>query len=143
MFTRRALLAGVAPGAALVVAGCTTAQQTNFALQWTTFIDQVTAIVARGCSTLGSLQGFIPTANTIEAIVAALYPAADPIIAAINAGSTAVLATANALCAAIPPNPPPALLRKLRSAVRGVTKPVYINTVVVNGKPVPVLGYGS
>ncbi len=138
MLTRRTLLAGVAPGAALIASGCTAAQQADITAQWANFIDQVTSIVARGC---GIVQGFIPTANTIEAIVAALYPAAA---AAIAAGSAAVNAVAGAICSAVAKAPATRLLR-LRGARRGITPPVYVGTVVVgpNHTPVPVVGYGS
>lgn len=143
MLTRRTLLAGVTPGAALVVAGCTSTQQANFAVQWANFINQVQDIASRGCTTAqGVLVAIIPTANTIEAVVAALYPAAVPAIAAVNAGTVAVTAVVNAVCSAIPPNPPASLVRKLRGAVRGVTPPVFVNNVVVNGQVVPIVGYG-
>lgn len=135
MLTRRMLLAGVAPGAALVVAGCTSTQEAQFAQQWSNFIDQVTTIVSKGC---GIVQGFIPTANTIEAIVSALYPAAA---AAIAAGAAAVNSVASAICSAVQ-SAPPAALKRLRGAARGITPPAFVGNVVVNGKVVPVVGYG-
>ena len=137
MLSRRTLLAAVAPGAALALAGCTAAQQQQAALDWTNFVDQVTAIVAKGCSTA---QGYIPTANTIAAVVEALYPSLS---AAVAGGLAAVEAAATSLCNAIPANPPAALVRKLRGSVRGVTSPVNIGTIVVNGKTIQVAGYGS
>jgi hypothetical protein len=121
--------AGIVPLA--VLGACTTVQISN----WTTFVDQVIAIVAKGC---GLAQGYIPTVNTILAVVTALYPT---IGAAVTAGATAVEAVASALCSAIPANPPASFTQRLAKATAGA--PIVIGTITVNGKPVVVHGYSA
>lgn len=131
MLTRRILLAGAA---AMPLAGCTTAQIAQFQQQWSNFVDQVNGYLAKGC---GLVPGFIATANSIEAVVAAFYPTAS---AAIAAGSAAVQAVASTICGMVPSAPPAALAAKLRAATPSV--PTVVGNVTVNGRVIPVTGYG-
>ncbi len=127
--SRRTLLSSAAGFVPLAAIGaCTTVQITN----WNTFVDQVIAIVARGC---GTVQGFIPTVNTILAVVTALYPT---IGVAISAGATAVEAVASTICSAVQ-TIPPATADRLRKATAAA--PIVIGTITVNGKPVVIHGY--
>ena len=133
MISRRMFVATVAPGALL--AGCTSTQIATFQQQWSNFVDQVNSILAAGC---GLLPGFIATANTIEAVVAAFYASAS---AAIAAGAAAIQAVASALCSTVPTVPPAALAAKLHAAAAtGV--PAIVGNITINGKVIPVHGYG-
>lgn len=136
MLTRRLLLTTVAPGAALVaLTGCTATQEAQFAANWSNFVDKVNAIVSKGC---GLLPAFVASANTVEALATALYPSVG---AAIAAGAAGIQAVAGSLCSTTPAAPPAALARKLRrAATSGV--PTFVGNVTVNGKVVPVTGYG-
>jgi hypothetical protein len=139
MLSRRKLLlqgGTAAVGGALVLSGCTAAQETQETqaqTDWANFLAQVQNIVAQGCSVV---QGFIPTIDTITAVVTALYPS---IGAAIAAGVAAVQSVATTICGAITPS---TNLAKLRGARRGATAPVYIGTVTAGGHSVPVNGWG-
>lgn len=135
MLTRRnVLLAGVGVGT-LALGACTAAQETQFAAQWSNFVDQVNAILSKGC---GLLPAFVATANTIEAVATQFYPA---IAAAVAAGAAGVQAVAGALCSTTPSAPPAALGAKLRrAAVSGI--PTFVGNVTVNGRVIPVSGYG-
>lgn len=136
MLTRRMLMAGVAPGAALVVAGCTSAQIATAQQDFATFVDQVNNILRAGCSSL--LPAFTATANTIAAVASVLYPS---IAAAVSTGAAAVQAVASALCSTIPAAPAAQLRAKsLRAAAAGAPAPV-LGYVVVNGKTITVTGY--
>ena len=131
--TRRKLLATAAPAAAFALAGCSSTQIATAEQDWANFVDQVNKLLAGGCSLL---PGFVATANTISAVVTALYPT---IGAAIAAGSSAVQAVANAICGAIPANPPVSLRRKLKASSPAL--PVHVGDVTIGGKPIPIIGY--
>lgn len=135
MLTRRFLLTTIAPGGALAVAGCTSAQEAQFAADWSNFVDQVNAIVSKGC---GLLPSFVASANSIETIAGALYPTAA---AAIAAGAAGVQAVANSICSTVPAAPPASLAYKLRRSVASGV-PVIVGNVTINGKTIPVTGYG-
>jgi hypothetical protein len=133
MLTRRTLLATVAPGAALALAGCSTAQQQAITTAYDNFLAQVQNIVAQGCA-LGA--GFIPAIPSIEAVVNILYPGLGTAVAGVAGAITTV---ASALCSASAATPPASLRRRL--ARSSVGNPVYIGTISVNGQPVVVKGY--
>lgn len=131
--SRRKLLVGAAPVAALAVAGCST-QLATIQQDWSTFIDQVNAILAAGCSTV--VPAFTATATTIEAVVNILYPGVG---AAVSGVVGAVQEVASAICSTVPVEPPAALAKKLAGSSRKL--PVVIGTTVINGVPVTVTGY--
>ena len=123
--SRRVLLTGIAPGALLTVAGCTTAQQASITAAYNQFLAQVQAIVAKGCS-IG--QGFIPAIPSIEAVINILYPGLGTAVAGV---AGAINAVSSALCSAATTTPPASLARRLRAS--SPATPIYIGTIVVNG----------
>lgn len=131
--SRRTLLASAAPAAALAVVGCTAAQQAQITASYDTFLAQVQALVAQGCS-VGA--GFLPAIPSIEAVVNILYPGLGSAVAGVAGAVTTV---ASALCGATAGTPPAALKRKL--AKSSVAVPVLIGTITVNGQSVQVAGY--
>jgi hypothetical protein len=133
MINRRALLVSAA---AVPLAGCQGIDIAKFQAEWNNFVDQVNGILAAGC---GLVPGFIATANSIAAVVAAFYPAAT---AAIAAGAAAVQAVAGAICSMVPSAPPAQLAAKLVRAAE-TRIPIVIGNVVINGKVIPIRGYGS
>jgi len=115
---RNVLLGGVA---AVGLAGCSTINWPNVQAQWNSWVDQVTALVAKGCN-IGT--GYIPTVETIAAAVAALFgPAA---VATVTAISGSVAQVASELCSAIPQNPTPAFKERLAAAGPGA--PIVVGT---------------
>ncbi len=133
MFTRRMMLLS---GVCVPLAGCTATQIAQFQAQWSNFVDQVNAILRVGC---GSIPGFIATANSIEAVVTAFYPSGAMAIAA---GAAAVQAVAGAICSMVPSAPPAALRSKLRRAAT-TNIPTVVGNVTINGRVIPVTGYGA
>lgn len=133
--TRRKLMACAAPAVVLGLSGCA-GQLAQAQQDWNNFVDEVNAIVAQGCN--GIIPSFIATANTISAVVTALYPSVG---AAIAAGAGAVQAAANAICSAVPTSPPAVASLKKRLLRSSRNLAVVIGTVVINGKPVQVVGY--
>ncbi len=141
MMNRRHLVLAI-PAVALT--GCTSAQIAQFQQDWSNFVDRVNALLRKGC---GALPGFIATANTIEAVAGAFYPAAS---AAIAAGAAGVQAVASAICGMVPVAPPPVLAARLhRARLSGIPTVVGnvvikdINgNVVINGRVIPIAGYG-
>lgn len=131
MISRRAILSGAA---VLPLAGCTSVQIANFQQQWANFIDSVNSILSKGC---GALPGFVATANTIEAVVAAFYPTGA---AAIAAGAAAIAAVAGAICNTVPAAPKTALSANLLSNTSaGIV--TFVGNTNVNGRIIPVQGY--
>jgi hypothetical protein len=101
--SRRKLLTGVAPGAALVAAGCTTAQIQNFQANITTVIEQVSSIVSQ-------VAQYIPDADAvINAVVAIFGPNWEAAVAAGELLIQQVIAQVSAaLEAAVANQTPPA-----------------------------------
>lgn len=136
MFTRRIFLASVAPGAALVAAGCTPGQIAQAQQNLANFVDDVNNVLRAGCSTL--LPAFTVTANTVEAVAAVLYPS---VAAAVAAGALAVTNVANAICSAVPAAPVAQLRAKsLKARKLGLAAPV-IGNININGQVIPIHGY--
>ena len=133
MLSRRTLLTTVAPGAALVVAGCTTAQQATITAAYDDFLSQVQSLVAKGCS-IGA--GFIPAIPSIEAVVNILFPGLGTAVAGVVG---AVNTVATALCGATAGQTPASVRKKLSVSSQGT--PVTIGTITVGGQAVQVLGY--
>jgi hypothetical protein len=115
---------------AVAMAGCS---GTDPVAAWTAFIDQVSAIVAKGC---GIVSGFVPTANTILAIVNVLFPGVGTAVVTI---ANSVESVASAICSSVTPTP------KLAAAIEAATPlvPVHIGDVTINGKTVTVIGYNA
>jgi hypothetical protein len=135
--SRRMLLTGIAPGALLAVAGCTSAQQAAITATYNNFLAQVQTLVAAGCN-VGA--GFIPAIPSIEAVVNILYPGLGTAVAGV---AGAINSVASALCSATSTTPPAALSRRLAASSPGT--PVYVGTITVNGPNGPaqvqVTGY--
>jgi hypothetical protein len=128
------LLSGIAPGAvAIALVGCTAAQQAAITTAYDNFLAQVQAIVAKGCS-IGA--GFIPAIPSIEAVINILYPGLGSAVAGV---AGAINSVANALCTAMPANPPLALRKRLMAS--GPSNVVLIGPINVKGQQVQVLGY--
>lgn len=134
MFDRRKMLLASVGAVAMPLAGCTSAQIANFQQQWDNFVDQVNQYLAAGC---GLIPGFIASANSIAAVVAAFYPSGA---AAIAAGAAAVQAVASAICNMVPVAPAQLSARLHKAAATGV--PTVVGNVQVNGKVIPIRGYG-
>ncbi len=135
MYSRRQiLLSGSAAAVAMPIAGCTSTQIAQFQAQWSNFVDQVNGYLAAGC---GALPGFIATANSIEAVVAAFYASGA---LAIAAGAAAVQAVASAICSMVPSAPPAALAARLAKATPNI--PTVVGNVTINGRVIPIHGYG-
>jgi hypothetical protein len=133
MMNRRKLLVLAIP--AVAMAGCTSTQIAQFQQEWSNFVDKVNALLAKGC---GLLPGFIATANSIEAIAAVFYPSGAMAIAA---GAAGVQAVASAICGMIPAGPPPVVAARLHAArLSGI--PTIAGNVVINGRVIPISGYG-
>ena len=130
---RQILLSGGAAAVAMPIAGCTSMQIAQFQAQWSNFVDQVNSQLAAGC---GLIPGFIATANSIEAVVAAFYPTAG---IAISAGAAAVQAVASAICSMVPVAPA-TLAARLAKATPNV--PTVVGNVTINGRVIPIHGYG-
>ncbi len=120
---------------AVAMAGCTTAQIAQFQQEWSNFVDKVNALLAKGC---GLLPGFIATANSIEAIASVFYPSGAMAIAA---GAAGVQAVASAICGMVPVAPPAVVAGRLHAArLSGI--PTIAGNVVINGRVIPIAGYG-
>lgn len=132
MNRRMFLLAGTA-----ALGGCTAQQIAQAQAQWANFIDDVNQLLAAGCST--ALPAFTATANTIEAVVLAIYPALS---AAVSAGAAAVQAVAGAICRTVPSAPPAQLSARLRANTARHLK-TTIGNVTINGRVIPVTGYAA
>jgi hypothetical protein len=117
MINRRIFMSGVA---ASTLAGCATNPSTGGLEISPAFIDSVIAALQAGCSAVT----FIPTAESIASVVAALFgPGA---VATVQTVGGAVASVAAEICSAVPPAAVASL--KLRLAGSSYSTPVYIGT---------------
>ena len=87
MLTRRSLLASAAPVAVLAVAGCTTAQVTQFQTEWTTVVGAIQNAVATAAQ-------YVPTIESIAATAASLFgPAYTTAVQVGSAAFNTIVAT--------------------------------------------------
>lgn len=127
--SRRTLLTSVAPGAALAVAGCSTAQVAQYQAEWATIVGQIQAGVAKVAS-------YIPTVETIAAEAAALF---GPQYTAIVTAGSAALNQIIAVLINVANNLTPPAASKMRARLRSSSPgaPITIGTspqgVVVTG----------
>ena len=128
--TRRNLLTGVAPGALLAVAGCTSTQVASFEAQWTTIVSTVQSAVA-------AAAGYIPTIESIANTVASLFGPTWQ--AAVAAGTVIVNQIITTLTNVVNNLTPPAAAR-MRARLRA-SSPAVPTVIGVTAQGVSITGY--
>jgi len=115
--SRRKLLSGIAPGALIVVAGCSTAQIADFTTQWA-------AAQAWIAQQVQSITNVLPTIESIAATAAGLFgPTYEALVAAGSALANTVVATITAVINAAAPPATPAASSKYKAMFRGAGVP--------------------
>ena len=127
--SRRILLTTVAPGAALAVAGCTTAQIAQYQADWAAIVGQIQAGVA-------AVAKYVPTIETIAAEAAALFgPAYEAVVTAGSAALNQIIAVLTNVANNLTPPASAKLHAKLRAS--SPAAPITIGTtpqgIIVTG----------
>lgn len=123
--SRRKLLSGMAPGALLVVAGCTTAQVATFQADWASAQAWIAQQVQK-------VTGVLPTVESILETAAGLFgPTYQALVTAGSALANQIVATITAVINAAAPPATPAASSKYRAMLRGSA----VATVTVGTTP--------
>ena len=118
--SRRTLLISIAPGAALAVAGCSTAQIAQYQADWATIVGDIQAGVAAAAS-------YVPTVETIAAEAAALFgPQYTAIVTAGSAALNQIIAVLINVANNLTPPAASRMRARLRSSSLG--SPITIGT---------------
>ena len=130
--SRRTLLTSVAPGAALAVAGCSTAQVAQYQAEWATIVGDIQSGVA-------AVAKYVPSVESIAAEAAALF--GPQYTAIVVAGSAALNEIVQVLINVANSLTPPASA-KLRTRLRG-TSPALKTTIGTTPQGVVVTGWAA
>lgn len=120
MLTRRTLLASAAPAAAVIVAGCSTAQIQQAQTDWANIVGEIQSAVAAAAK-------YVPTVESIAATAASLFgPQYTAIVTAGSAALNTIVATLVNVVGALTPPASAALHARLRAS--SPSAPVTIGT---------------